>query len=207
MRAGTEANVWRPGSAEEPEPELDEPEPEPEPTRSYREGAAGSKSSGIGMSDDLAARLDGLDAVLAAREWEVYERDKDFDSAQKASDGSRESRREKMDGGGHAHDMDGSYTAADLMDTSPVSSPSSIPSPPKQESLASSAGVGLSPFTMPVGSVGTPRRFDDPSLIPAAAMSGEAEGSDEPGTPPHVAVGRLRPKHVAHIAASPLAAE
>lgn len=158
--------------------------------------------------------------MLAAREWEVYERDKDFDLAQKLSDGSRQARQEKMNGGGggHAGDMDGSYTAADLMDTSPVSSPSSIPSPPKQESLASSAG--LSPFTMPRGSipdlsdtggpVGTPRRFDDPSLIPAAAMSGEDmsnPGSDEPSTPPHVAVGRLRPKHVAHIAASPLAAE
>lgn len=220
---GTEANIWRPGDEDDAQVEQ-EPEPEPEPMPlSYREGVHGSAGSGIGMSDDLAQRLENLDAVLAAREWEVYDRDLDFQPQQKqpveaadAADSARAARREKLAGGRGtggfdiSREMDGSFTAADIMDTSPVSSPSSIPSPPgvgvPSASASGASGLGAK-FSAAV--VGTPRsagQFVDPSLIPAAAGAG-MDGNAAPSTPPHVAVGRLRPKHVAHIAASPLAAE
>jgi len=224
---GTEANVWRPGddddvSLAEQEPE---PEPEPEPMRSYREGVHGSVASGIGMSDDLAQRLDMLDGVIAAREWEVYDRDLDYQQKQRQHAGAaevasnaRDARRDRLGGHGASgrgdgvYDIDGSFTAADIMDTSPISSPSSIPSPPgvgmPSGSASATGGLGTK-FSAAVS--GTPRgagQFVDPSLIPAAAgvgMDGQSGGA--PSTPPHVAVGRLRPKHVAHMAASPLAAE
>ena len=259
VMTGTEANVWRPGSADDDDddaaPAEQEPEPEPEPQRSYREGVHGSVGSGIGMSEDLANRLESLDAVLAAREWEVYDRDEDFQPQQQQEDAeaaevagsARETRRDKLLGGrgvgvggggggggggrGGSIEMDGSFTAADLMmDTSPVSSPSSIPSPPGASGSGSSAGGGASSSVAglggPPGAFGmsggsTPRKgssssssnsshFVDPSLIPAAAGVGmdASAGGGGPSTPPHVAVGRLRPKHVQHLAASsPLAAE
>eukprot|EP01043_Picozoa_sp_COSAG02_P019770 COSAG02_NODE_962_length_15608_cov_16.347692_12_plen_218_part_00 len=217
--------MWRPGDEEDVSPTEQEPEPEPEPMRSYREGVHGSVGSGIGMSDDLARRLENLDGVIAAREWEVYDRDLDFqpkqqqhEEAAEAAGNARQARRDRLggrsaSGGGEGvYDIDGSFTAADIMDTSPISSPSSIPSPP---------GVGLpSGGASAVGGLGTkfsaaasvtPRgagQFVDPSLIPAAAGAGMDGGSGgAPSTPPHVAVGRLRPKHVAQMAASPLAAE
>jgi hypothetical protein len=257
VMTGTEANVWRPGSADDDDddaaPAEQEPEPEPEPQRSYREGVHGSVGSGIGMSEDLANRLESLDAVLAAREWEVYDRDEDFQPQQQQEDAeaaevagsARETRRDKLlggrgvggggggggrgGGGGGSIEMDGSFTAADLMmDTSPVSSPSSIPSPPGASGSGSSAGGGASssvaglggpPGAFGMGGGSTPRKgssssnsshFVDPSLIPAAAGVGmdASAGGGGPSTPPHVAVGRLRPKHVQHLAASsPLAAE
>ena len=222
--AGTDANVWRPGD-EDDSPVEQEPEPEPEPTQSYREGVHGSVGSGIGMSDDLAQRLETLDGVLAAREWEVYDRDLDFQPEQKRQEGAaeaagsaREARRDQLaggrgNGGGEgACEIDGSFTAADIMDTSPVSSPSSIPSPPGVGGVPSAGGAsavaGLG-TKFSAAAAGTPRsagQFVDPSLIPAAAGAG-IDSSAAPATPPHVAVGRLRPKHVAHMAASPLAAE
>ncbi len=218
MLAGTEANVWRPGDEEDVSLTEQEPEPEPEPVRSYSEGVHGSVGSGIGMSDDLAQRLANLDGVIAAREWEVYDRDLDFQPKQRQHEGAaeaagnaREARRDRLGGEG-IYNFDGSFTAADIMDTSPISSPSSIPSPPGVglPSGGASAVGGLgTKFSAAVS--GTPRgagQFVDPSLIPAAAGAGMDGGTGgAPSTPPHVAVGRLRPKHIAHMAAPPLAAE
>jgi hypothetical protein len=177
------------------------------------------------MSDDLAQRLENLDGVLAAREWEVYDRDLDFEPKQRqdrgaaeAADNAREARRDRLgghgaQGGGEGvYDIDGSFTAAGIMDTSPISSPSSIPSPPGvgiSSGNASAVGGLGTKFSAAVS--GTPRgagQFVDPSLIPAAAGAGmDGQSGGAPSTPPHVAVGRLRPKHVAHMAAPPLAAE
>lgn len=209
---GTEANVWRPGDEDDAVQE-----PEPEPTRSYREGVRGSVSSGIGMSDDLAHRLRETERQLAGREWEVHDRDRDFQTTQ--GDAERKQRGgavERLAGGRHRETatLDGSFTAADLMDTSPVSSPSSIPSPPGLAVPSVSAserdrvgGLGSKFSAESAREVQRGGQFVDPSLIPAAAGAGIDGGGGPPATPPHLAVGRLRPKHVVRVAAAPLAAE